>query len=107
MKGAIYIRESNSLGHLVADQVAACRRRAKLRRIEILPTNVFVDLDSPASRRQHELEALKEAIVRREVQVVLITDLARLGRSSAAVNDLLALFRLAGVTVLCADEVLS
>ena len=96
MKAAIYSRVSTSsqtTDNQTQELLAVADRNSW--NIEA----VYSDVISGAKEKRPELDALKQSVIRREVDVVLIWDISRLGRSLQHLLKLLEEFHAKGVDV--------
>ena len=96
MKAAIYSRVSTS-SQTTDNQTQELLAVADLNSWNI--EAVYSDVISGAKEKRPELDALMQSVIRREVDVVLIWDISRLGRSLQHLLKLLEEFHAKGVDV--------
>ena len=103
MKAAIYARYSsqNQRPESIEDQVAACRRVASQRQLEVEDALIFADEAASGARRDRDgLAALLAASQQERFEVLLVDDLSRLARDNHLMLSIIAELHFHGVRVI-------
>jgi DNA invertase Pin-like site-specific DNA recombinase len=107
MKGAIYVRSGVRhayAGPPIARAIGRCRRAAARRRIDVSPSDVFVELALGNSLHAPAFDDMINAARDKRFDVILIESLDRLSRNPAVLSCLLGLLKAAGVRVLVLED---
>jgi DNA invertase Pin-like site-specific DNA recombinase len=101
MKAGTYFRSATGDPRQFEEQERECAELALQHDLDVVAN--FRDGGSGTTGDRPGLKALLEAVRKREVDVVLVADLARLSRSSLVLAEILALCERTGTRVLATD----